>query len=217
LLAAAGVVAGATGVLAAEGAAPRRTSPEGVFLLGDSWAAGLHADPARSLGQVAAAALGRPISVDAVSGTGYLNEAGDRTYLQRALTAGGPERLVIVQGGSNDDSEDLGELGPAVVATLRALQRGFPSAALLVLGPGPDPEPVTAEQRAVDDVIQDAAGSVGVEYVSMLKEGWIPGAHVAAVLDPGNHHPTPAGHRYLGLRLAAAVQLLLPDALQPAR
>jgi lysophospholipase L1-like esterase len=206
----------ATGGLVGSGAAAASTaSPDGIFLLGDSWAAGLHADPERALGQVAAEALGRPITVDAVSGTGYLNEAGDRTYLERARAAGGPQRLVIVQGGSNDDAEDLHELGPAVAATLAALRRSFPAARLLVLGPGPDPEPVTAVQRAVDAVIRDTARSVGVAAVSMLEEGWIPPGRADAVIDPRTAHPSPAGHRYLGLRLAAAVQLLVPDVLGP--
>ncbi|MBW4042430.1 MAG: SGNH/GDSL hydrolase family protein [Acidobacteria bacterium] len=195
--------------VAAAGAAGTR----GIHLIGDSWAAGLHADPANALGQVAARAIGWPITVDAVSGTGYLNDAGAMTYLQRAEGASGTERLVILQGGSNDDDEDLGVLAAAVTATITALQRRFPQARVLVLGPGPDPAPVTARQWAVDALIAEAAQDTGVAWVSMLHERWIPAEHLDAVIDPANHHPTISGQQYLGLRLAAAIRLTEPDLL----
>jgi hypothetical protein len=212
-------VGGVTGLTAAAGipAGLARTDEApgtgGIHLIGDSWAAGLHADPANALGQVAARALGRPITVDAVSGTGYLNDAGRRTYLQRAAGASGTERLVVVQGGSNDDDQDIRGLAAAVTATVRTLQRRFPDASVLLLGPGPDPAPVTAVQWAVDRTIASAAAEAGVEWVSMLHERWIPEDRLDAVIDPDNHHPTVSGQEYLGLRLAAALRLREPSLL----
>jgi hypothetical protein len=198
------------GGLTSTGAEP---GTKAIHLIGDSWAAGLHADPTNALGQVAARAIGWPITVDALSGTGYLNDAGQRTYLQRAAGTVGPERLVVVQGGSNDDGQDVGALGAAVTATIRTLQRRFPDAALLLLGPGPDPAPVTTRQWQVDRVIAAAASQAGVAWVSMLHERWIPDDRIDAVIDPGNHHPTVSGQEYLGLRLAAAVRLREPGLL----
>jgi hypothetical protein len=217
LLAAIGGIVGLTaaaagpagGIVAAEPAVGTR----GIHLIGDSWAAGLHADPANALGQVAARAIGWPITVDAVSGTGYLNDAGARTYLQRAAGATGTERLVILQGGSNDDDEDVSRLGAAVTATIGALQQRFPDARVLLLGPGPDPAPVTARQWSVDRAIAEAAVDAGGTWVSMLHEDWIPAQRLDAVIDPGNHHPTVVGQQYLGLRLAAAIRLREPDLL----
>lgn len=215
LLAAAGVLTAGASAAAVADPAQRDAGTDGLFLLGDSWAAGLHADSAHALGQAAAAALGWRSRIDAVSGTGYLNAAGAATYLQRARAVRGTERLVVVQGGSNDGGQNLRRLSIAVEATVQALASGFPSSAILLLGPGPDPQPAGARQLRVDAVIAESAGRLGVPYVSMLQEHWIPQEHSDAVLDPVNHHPTRRGQQYLGLRLAAALHLLVPDVVAP--
>ncbi|MGT2424802.1 SGNH/GDSL hydrolase family protein [Amnibacterium kyonggiense] len=207
----AALTAAATSVPAAPGPhAQPHPSNGGMYLLGDSWAAGLHADPARALGQVAAEVLGMTAHVDAVSGTGYVNTAGHENYLQRARTASGAPRLVVVQGGSNDDHQALDEITANAEETYRVLRGRFPSARLLVLGPGPDPEPVTELQRTVDTTLAAAAHAVGMHYVSMLQRDWIPSRLADSVIDPDNHHPTVEGHAYLGTRLAASVRLLHP-------
>lgn len=215
LLALAGLAAGATTVAAADTRAADGRVPvagtRGMYLIGDSWAAGLHADPANALGQVAARAIGWPITVDAVSGTGYLNDAGAATYPQRAVGPAGTERLVVVQGGSNDDDQDLSALPAAVTATVQALRHRFADARILLLGPGPDPAPVTDRQRLVDDAIGAVAATTGVAYISMLDERWIPERRLAAIIDPTNQHPTLSGQQYLGLRLAATLHLLFAD------
>lgn len=209
LLAAAGVVTGLTTAAAAAvlPAGDQRPGTRRIHLIGDSWAAGLYADPANALGQVAASALGWPITVDAVPGTGYLNDAGAHTYVQRAAGPTGTDRIVVVQGGSNDDDQDLAALPAAVRTTISVLGRRFPDASILLLGPGPDPAPVTERQRDIDAAIGGAAEAAGVEYISMLDENWIPPSRVDAVIDPTTHHPTRSGQEYLGLRLAAALRL----------
>ena len=192
---------------------------------GTRWAAGLHADPANALGQVAARAIGWPITVDAISGTGYLNDAGQRTYVQRAGRAPtGTERLVIVQGGSNDDDQDLAKLGAAVDATIRTLQHRFPDARILLLGPGRIPPrsptgsgPSTRSSRRRRST-PASPGSRCSTSTGSRRIG------VDAVIDPGNHHPTVSGQQYLGLRLAAAIRILgagpprhLTDSADPPR
>ncbi|MFD1721555.1 SGNH/GDSL hydrolase family protein [Amnibacterium endophyticum] len=225
LAAAAGLLAGA-GAVAARPAGPAVDSAAAavlppapadgmrgpsMFVLGDSWAAGLHADPDDALGQVAARVLRSSVRVDAISGTGYLNPAGARTYPDRAAAAHGDEQLVVVQGGSNDGSQDLDALAGAVRETVARLQSGFPGAALVLLGPGPDPLPVTSGQRRVDEIIAGAAKAIGVPYVSMLQQDWIPEDRADAVIDPATAHPTPQGQEYLGIRLAAALHLVVPE------
>ncbi|RIX31061.1 SGNH/GDSL hydrolase family protein [Amnibacterium setariae] len=217
-LLAVGAAVGLAGVSATAPAAIGRTaasvpSTRAIHLIGDSWAAGLFADPSHALGQVAAAALGMTITVDAISGTGYVATAGAEDYLQRAQEASGRHRLVIVQGGSNDVGEDLDAIAAAATGTWRTLARRFPAARLLALGPGPDPEPVDADQRAVDAALRRAVTAQGVPYVSMLDEDWIPAARASAVLGAITKHPTPAGQQYLGLRLAAAIRLIHPEVL----
>lgn len=181
-----------------------------LFVLGDSWAAGLHADPSRALGQVAAAGLRWAVTVDAVSGTGYAT--GRRTsYAERVarLDPGVRADLVVVQGGSNDRSAPHGTLAAATRRTLATLEQRFPAAPRVMLGPGPDPEPVTAEQRAIDDLLADVAAAEAVPYISMLRAAWIPSAP-AIVLDPRNHHPTIGGQAYLGRRLEERLRELYP-------
>ncbi len=191
--------------------APNRDA-RSLFVLGDSWAAGLHADPKRALGQVAAARLRWTVTVDAVSGTGYVTDAGPRnSYLARVARLDPAARadLVVVQGGSNDRDASHEELAAGARRTLRALGRRFPEAPRVMLGPGPDPEPVTAEQRAVDDVLADVAEAEGLPYISMLRSDWIPAAS-DRMLDPRNHHPTVEGQAYLGMRLEERLRALYP-------
>lgn len=195
--------------LALQPAADSAAGP-GLYVLGDSWAAGLHADPARALGQVAAEVLRSAVRVDAVSGTGYLNAAGDAPYPQRAAGARGDERLVVVQGGSNDDGQDLDALPAAITRTIDLLGRGFPQATVVLLGPGPDPLPLTPVQWRVDAILEEAAASAGTPYLSMLQEHWIPEDRSAAVIDPATAHPTVQGQEYLGIRLAAQLHLVVP-------
>lgn len=219
----AGVVAAAGLVAGAAALAARPDDPQvarvvdgpgpGLFVLGDSWAAGLHADPDRALGQVAARVLRSAARVDAISGTGYLNAAGARTYVQRAAAAHGDEQLVVVQGGSNDVGQDLDGLADAVRATVGHLAAGFPGATIVLLGPGPDPLPVTAVQRRVDGIIGGAAEALEVPYLSMLRQRWIPEQHADAVIDPATAHPTVQGQEYLGIRLAAALHLVASGVL----
>ncbi len=185
-----------------------------LVVVGDSWAAGLHADPRHALGQVAAADLDWSAEVDAVSGTGYLNDAGGGgTYATRLERVAGPSRarIVVLQGGSNDDRQDLEALPAGVEAALGAATSRFPEARRVLVGPGPDPAPVTGMQRRVDRILQRTAAEGDVPYISVLQLGWIPPTDPARIIDPRTRHPTAAGQRYLGHRLSAALRRLFPD------
>jgi lysophospholipase L1-like esterase len=189
-----------------------------MVVIGDSWAAGLYADPAHALGQVAAARLGWSVTVHAVSGTGYLIGADvEQSYVDRVMDM--PARsgidVVVLQGGSNDRTEPLETLDEAVRQTLRLAAARFPGARLLMLGPGPDPLPVTEDQRAVDRLLARTATAEGVDYVSMLRERWITQSVHARTIDPRNEHPTVAGQRYLGRRLASALRRRYPALTGP--
>jgi lysophospholipase L1-like esterase len=204
--------------VAALATAPSRT-PRTLAVIGDSWAAGLYADPARALGQIAAARLGWAVTVDAVSGTGYLIGADvEQSYVDRVTDM--PTRLgvdvVVLQGGSNDRTEPLETLDDAVRQTLGLVEARFPGARRMMLGPGPDPLPLTEDQRAVDQLLARTAAAKSVDYVSMLQERWITQTSHARALDPGNEHPTVAGQRYLGRRLAAALRQRYPDLTAPS-
>lgn len=182
------------------------TAPGALYAIGDSWAAGLYADPAHAFLQDAADDLGTTVAVDGESGSGYLTAPpGTSTYPDRAARLP-PDRhagLVIVQGGSNDDAADLGALPAAVARTVSAMRQARPEATVVLLGPGPDPWPVTGVQRQVDRIIAAEASRLGVRYISPLSEGWFTGANVGDIIDPATQHPTAAGDEVLGARLAA--------------
>ncbi|MDH2445158.1 SGNH/GDSL hydrolase family protein [Amnibacterium sp. CER49] len=199
-------------VLTAGSLLPHR-HPRVLYVLGDSWSAGLYADPARALAQDAAAELHMTPIVDAQSGTGYLiAPAGTQTYPQRAaaISVDVPVSVVVIQGGSNDDVADLGALPKAVTATIDAVERTLPGARIVLLGPGPDPWPVTAMQRSVDAVLARTAASEDVTYLSPMREGWFTSATIDRIIDPANAHPTAAGQAILGHLLAQDLRDVLP-------
>lgn len=194
--------------VALTGAALAHPAPSyrSVYAIGDSWAAGLFGDPAHALIQDAADDLGATATVDGESGSGYLVAPGStRTYPDRAerIPAGTHADLVIVQGGSNDDHADLDALPSAVDRTVAAIRRALPHATVVLLGPGPDPWPVTDLQREVDRRIVAAAARLGVRAVSPLQEGWFTAGDVDEIIDPVTAHPTAEGDAVLGADLAA--------------
>lgn len=182
------------------------TSFGSIYAIGDSWAAGLYSDPAHALIQDAADDLGATVTVDGESGSGYLAApGGTRAYPDRAarIPAGTDADLVIIQGGSNDDSADLDALPGAVARTVAAVRHALPHATVVLLGPGPDPWPVTGLQREVDRRIVAEAARLGVRAVSPLQEGWFTAGDVDEIIDPVTAHPTVEGDAVLGADLAA--------------
>jgi lysophospholipase L1-like esterase len=183
-----------------------------MYVLGDSWSAGLYADPDHTLAQDAADDLGMESTVDAQSGTGYLSAPfGTQTYPERAaaISVDAPVRLVVIQGGSNDVDDDLDALPAAVTDTVAAVRRALPRAQIALLGPGPDPWPITGQQRVVDAMLETAASRANVPYISPMAERWFTGSTVRTIIDPDTDHPTVEGDRILGRRLADDLQKLL--------
>lgn len=180
--------------------------PATIYAIGDSWAAGLYADPEHTLIQDAAADLHMTAAVDGESGSGYLTAPlGTRTYPDRAasLTPSRAADIVIVQGGSNDDSSDLRALPAAVDRTVGAIRTALPRATVVLLGPGPDPWPITGVQRQVDRIIHVEAARLGVRYISPMDEDWFTSDDVDSIIDATTYHPTAAGDAVLGAKLAA--------------
>jgi hypothetical protein len=194
--------------LALTGAAALHGSPAGagrIYAIGDSWAAGAYADPAHALIQDAADDLGMSAVVDGESGSGYLHAPGSTSpYPDRAtrIPLGTEADLVILQGGSNDDPDDLSGLPGAVTRTVAGVRRALPHARIVLLGPGPDPWPVTALQTRVDRILAATAARLHLRYISPLQEGWFTASDIDEIIDPVTHHPTVNGDAVLGARLA---------------
>jgi hypothetical protein len=81
----------------------------------------------------------------------------------------------------------------------------------VILGPGPDPWPITGRQRAVDTALAQEAAREGVPYISPMREGWFTAANISTIIDPANAHPTVRGHELLGRLLADDLRKLLAD------
>jgi hypothetical protein len=152
--------------------------------------------------------------VDAESGTGYVTApGGTRTYVQRAaaIPAGTRAEAVVIQGGSNDDGGDSATLLRAVAETVAEVRQRLPEATIVLLGPGPDPWPVTQAQTAVDTVLEQAAFDQDVAYISPLQEGWFTASTVGTIINPATAHPTVAGDEVLGQLLADDLRPLLTN------
>lgn len=190
-----------------------------IYLIGDSWSAGLYADPEHTLAQDAAEDLGMRSIVNAQSGTGYLQAPfGTETYAERAaeIPAGTSAELIVLQGGSNDDGTDPATLRTAVAQTVTAARHAIPGATVVLLGPGPDPWPVTKSQTAVDDVLRLDAIQQHLQYISPLQEGWFTSSNISAIIDSNTGHPTIGGDETLGRRLADDLRALLEKPARPA-
>ncbi len=186
-----------------------------IYVIGDSWSSGRYADPEHTLAQDAAEDLGVSSIVDAESGTGYVTAPGEtRTYVQRAaaIPAGTRAEAVVIQGGSNDDGADSATLLRAVAETVTEVRQKLPEATIVLLGPGPDPWPVTRAQTAVDTVLEQAALDQDVAYISPLQEGWFTASTVGTIIDPATAHPTIAGDEVLGHHLADDLRPILTNA-----
>jgi hypothetical protein len=181
-----------------------------MYVIGDGWSSGLQADPRHTLGQDAAADLHWQSSVNAVAGSGYVSgSARGKSYPQRAATIPSRTRadVFILQGGSNDQAATVSAESAALGKTVTTLQHRFPHRPVIVLGPGADAVPVSAGMTVVDGTLRAAAHRLKVAYISMLGEQWITSANVDRVI--AKQHPTVAGDRYLGGRLAADLQHVL--------
>jgi lysophospholipase L1-like esterase len=171
---------------------------------------------------VTARLLGWQVRVDAHPGTGFTTPDGsDARHPSFAATVGcviaAHPRIVIVALGS-DDAE---RADPTHMVQSRAtegladLHRRLPRARVVVVGPLPSGSTPSPELQAVRDAARAAARAANVEFIDPIAEGWITGGRA----DPGSgnanqmistdgRHLTPAGHAYVGLRLATDLSRL---------
>jgi lysophospholipase L1-like esterase len=171
---------------------------------------------------VTARLLGWQVRVDAHPGTGFTTPDGqDAQHPSFAATVGcvvaAHPRIVIVALGS----DDADVAAPARMVGLRAtdgladLHRRLPRARVVVVGPlssGSTPSPAL---RAVRDAVRAAAQAAHVGFIDPIAEGWITGGrtdpgsgNASQMISADGRHLTPAGHAYVGLRLATDLSRL---------
>lgn len=199
------------------------TVPRGprVIALGDSWTQGANSQGNKwrdGFVHRTARILGWPDTwASGIGGTGYINTGGSKTYGQRLqddVLQYHPD-VVIVSGGTNDAnlSATTGQVETAARAVFEAIKSSAPTPLLIVVRPFSSKGTASAGLLAVDAGVALAAPGIADIVIDPIAEKWITGSgNVAAPANDGNadryivsDHPTMAGYRYLGSRLAAAI------------
>ncbi len=163
-----------------------------VVVIGDSYSVGAGVDPLQSW----PVRLPGRVHVDGFSGSGFsvgASPCGDVSYAARAARAvsGRPDAIVVVEGGLNDHDQSAAAIGDGFTELLRGLEGHD----VLVVGPPPAPaDRMRTEVPRVDATLSSLSASFGVPYLSMAEAdlGYL----------PDGVHPTPAGHRSFGDRVA---------------
>jgi lysophospholipase L1-like esterase len=182
-----------------------------VLVFGDSWTYGSAAtDPTRGYAYVLGELTGWQSVVNGVRGSGYLKPGIDGPSFGERIATLDPALdpdLVIVQGSINDRLLVPDGYRAAVDAAWDALERIYPTASIVVLGPAPHLLPVDAGTATIDETLATAAAARGWWYISPLDEGWITESNYLDVIDTGagRNHPSTDGHAYLAERLARAL------------
>lgn len=148
--------------------------------------------------------------------TGYVT-AGTRTALigrwQNDIVAQAPDRLILAHG-INDTVATSQAVATAAATIIDGTLAALPATEIVVVGPfsskGKDYAPGYLADH--DAALRDVAKARGLQFISPLGEEWITGnGNISAPTGNGNAdvyisadgtHPTPAGHEYLGWRLA---------------
>lgn len=182
-----------------------------VLVFGDSWTYGSAAsEPTLGYAYLLPDLLDGETTVDGLRGSGYLRPGIDGPSFGERIAALDPTLdpdLVIIQGSINDRAQGAEGYREAVTAAWDALAAVYQEAAIVVLGPAPHELPVDAGTVRIDRDLTALASARGWWYISPLQEQWITEQNYLDVIavDPGNQHPSDAGHRYLAEKVAAAL------------
>ena len=181
------------------------------LFFGDSYIiGGAYTGPQNSMAAIAARRLGWQAEIRGAGGTGFVSgnpEYGIPSFLGQiqdgALDVGDVNWLVI-EGGGNDKYDAPAVIKRHAVRVLRAAAQRHPEARLVLVG---TMDPTVDDFSDTDGVIgalRRAAKRVGVPYISA--QYWLEGRQ--DLVGPDYDHPTPAGHRLCGRKLAKALRAL---------
>lgn len=192
------------------------------LVFGDSWTYGSAAHrPSLGYAYVLAELIDGETIVDGVRGSGYLKPGIDGPPFGERIAALNPRLdldLIIVQGSINDREQGEAGYREAVAAAWDDLVMAYPGVQIVVLGPAPHILPVGAATARIDRDLSALAAARGWWYISPVHERWITEENYLDVIDvdPGNRHPSTAGHRYLAEKVAAALAEMAAAAVTEA-
>ena len=187
-----------------------RTRTTALFF-GDSYiVGGAYTGPQDSMGAIAARRLGWKYQIRGGGGTGFVSGNPDYdipSFLgqirQGALDVG-PVDWLVIEGGGNDKTDDPGLVTRRAVRTLKAAMRRQPQARLVLIGTMDPTVDGFTDTDAVIGALAAAAQQLGIPYVDA--QHWLEGR--PDLVGPDYDHPTPAGHRLCGRKLARALRAL---------
>lgn len=179
------------------------------LFFGDSWTAGYAAAPStEGYAYIAGRALALDFTVDTTgSGTGYLNPGPQNTGTYETRLNNLPDdpdlKLFVLQGGLNDQGQNLGFFVDVARRTIELVQRKFPNAQVVIMGPIPPSTTAGNDLLSIETNLAGLAQSKGLHYVSGLQKNWIKRENFEQVIDVSKaSHPSTYGHKYLGDQLA---------------
>jgi lysophospholipase L1-like esterase len=156
---------------------------------------------------IAARRLGWAYRIRGGGGTGFVSDNPDfgiPSFLgqirQGALDVG-PVDWLVVEGGGNDKDAAPGLITRRAVRTLRAAAKRHPEARLVLVGTMDPTIDSFTDTDGVIAALAAAAQQLGIPYVDA--QHWLEGH--PQLIGPDYDHPTPAGHRLCGRKLAKAL------------
>jgi lysophospholipase L1-like esterase len=192
--------------------APAQASARTTSLFfGDSYIiGGAYTGPDNSMGAVAARRLGWKYQIRGGGGTGFVSGNPDYdipSFLgqirQGALDVG-PVDWLVIEGGGNDKDYDPGLVTRRAVRTMKVAAKRHPEARLVLVGTMDPTIDSFSDTDAVIGALAGAAQRVGIPYIDA--QHWLEGH--PELIGPDYDHPTSAGHRLCGRKLAKALAAL---------
>jgi lysophospholipase L1-like esterase len=191
--------------------AAKASGPTTSLFFGDSYIiGGAYTGPDNSMGAIAARRLGWKYQIRGGGGTGFV--AGNPDYdipsflgqIQAGALDVGPVDWLVIEGGGNDKYDDPGLITRRAVRTLKAAAKRHPEARLVLVGTMDPTVDSFTDTDGVIGALAAAARRLGIPYVNA--QHWLEGK--PSLVGPDYDHPTPAGHRVCGRKLARALRAL---------
>jgi acyl-CoA thioesterase I len=187
----------------------RAAGPTRSLFFGDSYIiGGAYTGAENSMGAIAARRLGWRYRIRGGGGTGFVsgNPDYDIPSFLGQIRAGaldvGPVDWLVIEGGGNDKTYAPGLVTRRAVRTLKAAERRHPEARMVLVGTMDPTVDGFADTDPVSGALAAAAARLGIAYIDA--QHWLEGH--PELVGPDYDHPTPAGHRLCGRKLAKALK-----------